>query len=418
MSQRVLILASTTAYQTGDLIAAARTVGAEPIVAQDRCHMLADTWTEPALAIDFRDPDHAVGQLVELAGRTPVHGVVATDEVTSVIAAGVADALGLRRAPMHAARRAADKRQLRQCLAEADVAQPRFELIRRGDDVQAAARAIGFPVVIKPLCLSGSRGVMRADDARDLAGKVARLNALLDDPEVAARAVETDAAEWILVEQFVAGAELAYEGLIEDGDLRCLALFDKPDPLDGPYFAETLYITPSRQDEDVQGAVHQLVARAAGALGIDNGPIHAEIRVGEQPVLLELAARSIGGLCGRVLQFGAGISLAEVVIAHALGVPLSHARAGPRSGGVYMLPVAEAGVLGTIEGVELARVVPGIRDIVITARPGDVLVPLPEGRSYLGFVFADGDSPALVEEALRRAHRELRFTVRKRLSDA
>jgi len=410
---RVLILAATTAYQTDDLVAAAEALGVEPVLAQDRCHILAEDWPKGALAIDFRDPARAARQVIEHCHSRPI---VATDEVTSVIAARLAEALGLRRSPLASAEASADKRRQREILRAARLRQPRFELIAANDDPRAAAARIGYPVVIKPLSLSASRGVMRADDDAQLLERAARLRAIVAAPEVEALATSPDAGDLILIEEFVAGSELAFEGLMSGGRLDCLACFDKPDPLDGPFFAETLYITPSRLPADVLAAVVAEVERAAAALGIDEGPLHAELRLAPAPVVLEVASRSIGGLCGRVLRFGAGVSLEQVVIAHALGRPVSIERSGSAAGGVLMLPVTEPGVLTGVAGVEEARAVPGIRDVVITARVGDVMVPLPEGRSYAGFVFADGASPAEVETSLRVARRRLSFTVARRLA--
>ena len=419
MTQRVLILAATTAYQVDDLTAACRRLGLEPLLGTDRCHVLAEEWPGGALALDFRDPSRAAAQAIAGMGGAPVAGVVATDEKTALIAGLVAARLRLRHAPVEAARAAADKRRFRERMRAAGLPHPAFALVALGDDPRPAARAIGYPVVIKPLHLSASRGVMRADGDQELMARAARLSQLMSDPAVAAIAAEPDAASRFLVEEFVPGGEVAVEGLMAGGALRPLALFDKPDPLDGPTFAETIYVTPSEMPAARQAEVVAAVGAAARAIGLDEGPVHAELRVrpgGEPPVVLELAARSIGGLCGRVLRFGAGISLEEVVIAHASGLdPGELRRAGPPAGGVMMLPVAEAGVLVEVRGVDAARAVPGVRDVVITARAGDHLVPLPEGHAYAGFLFADGDAPGEVVAALRAAAAELSFDVRRLL---
>ena len=124
---------------------------------------------------------------------------------------------------------------------------------------------------------------------------------------------------------------MAVEGLLQGGELEVLAVFDKPDPMDGPFFEETIYVTPSRQPTAVLAAVESTVGRAAAALGLREGPVHAELRIGPSgaATVLELAARSIGGLCARSLRFGAGVSLEEVIIRHALG----HGARGSRPGG-------------------------------------------------------------------------------------
>lgn len=412
----VLLLASTRAYHTDDFLAAAARLGVPCVLGTDRCHVLAELWPEGAQALDFRDPDAAAAAIAELHATRPLAGIVPTDEHTAVIAARAAARLGLPCNPVEAAECAGNKHLLRQRLHAAGLPQPAFLRVPARDDpaagpeteaelAAALARAgLAFPVVIKPLHLSASRGVMRADDPAELHQRLGRLRALLRDPEVTA--LDPGAAASILIERFVPGPELAYEGLLTAGALRTLAIFDKPDPLDGPFFVETIYVMPSRQPGPVQAAIAQAVAAAARAMGLREGPVHAELRLppGGAPVVIELAARTIGGLCARTLRLGAGIALEELVIAHATGRDVSAlATRADAAAGVYMLPVPRPGILRAIHGVDAARAVPGIRDVVITARPGDVLVPLPEGHSYVGFVFAAGPDPGPVTEALRAA---------------
>ena len=413
MARRVLILAATTAYQVDDIAAAARRLAVEPLLGSDRCHVLADVWPAGALALDFRHPDRAAEQVLQHAATQSIHGVVATDEKTALIAALVATRLRLPHASVAAARAASNKARFREAMRGAGLPQPAGEIVPAGADPRPAAERAGYPVVLKPLHLSASRGVMRADGPRELMACAGRLARLLADPAVAA--IDPDAAGHMIVEQFVPGPELAFEGLLAHGQLHPLALFDKPDPLDGPFFAETIYVTPSRLSAREQAAVVDSVARAAEAIGLDEGPVHAELRAPRDrpPVVLELAARSIGGLCGRVLRFGAGISLEEVVVAHAVGIdPGDLARSGEPAGGVMMLPVHEPGVLVEVAGADKARAVPGVRDLVITSRVGDTMVPLPEGHSYAGFLFAAGDAPEDVVASLRAAAARLRFHTR------
>jgi biotin carboxylase len=295
---------------------------------------------------------------------------------------------------------------MREALAGAGLRQPRFAVFEEN----APPASVDFPVVVKPLLCSASRGVIRADDDASFATAWRRLHALLQTP--ALRAVEDPDGHRILVESFVPGAEVALEGILRDGLLTPLALFDKPDPLDGPFFEETIYVTPSRHAATLQRAVERETARACAAIGLRHGPIHAELRLGpDGPVVIEVAARSIGGLCARTLRFGLGAaSLEEIVIASALGRELG---ALDRSGaaGVMMIPIPAGGVLGEVRGVEAARAVPLVEDVQVTARAGEVLVPLPEGAAYLGFLFARGDEPAAVEQALRDAHAQLRFDI-------
>ncbi|HUS63897.1 MAG TPA: ATP-grasp domain-containing protein [Kofleriaceae bacterium] len=417
MVRRVLLLAPTTSYQVDDLRAAAARLGVDALVGTDRCHVLAEDWPQGDVPLDFRDPERAAEQVLAAAAPRGLDGVVATDEVTALIAGLVAARAGLRHAGPAAALAAADKRRFREAARAAGLPHPRYAIVAPGEDPAVAAGTIGYPVVLKPLHLSASRGVMRADDADELAACAARLRRLLDDPAVAVRAADPGAARHLLVEEFLPGPEVALEGLLDGGRLHTLAIFDKPDPLDGPFFAETLYVTPSELPTARQDAIATAVADAARSIGLAEGPVHAELRLGAgAAVVIELAARSIGGLCGRALRFGAGISLEEVVIAHAVGIdPGALTRSGHPASGVAMLPVDRAGVLIAVNGVDEARTVSNVREVVISARSGDVLVPLPEGHAYLGFIFAAGGSPAEVTAALRSARARLDFAVAPRL---
>jgi biotin carboxylase len=408
---RALILVATTSYRTDDFVRAAERLGVDALVGTDRCHVLADEWPRQAfgtLQLELRHVEQAVAQIVDEARARPLDAVVPTDDATAVIAARAAAALGLSGNAPDAAATAGNKARLRAALAAAGVPTPPARVFERDAAPPADAR---FPCVVKPLLLSASRGVIRADDARALAAAWQRLGAMLDTP--AARAADDPDARRILVEPFVPGAEVALEGLLRGGRLHVLALFDKPDPLDGPFFEETIYVTPSRHPRAAQDAIAAVTARAAAAIGLAEGPIHAELRLAPSgPVVIEVAARSIGGLCARTLRFGLGAaSLEELVLAHALGREPPALDRAPGAAGVMMLPIARGGVLREVRGVGAARDVPLVEDVVITARAGEVLVPLPEGASYPGFVFARGDAPAAVEHALREAHRRLEFDV-------
>jgi biotin carboxylase len=298
---------------------------------------------------------------------------------------------------------------MRQCLAAAGVPVPRFRRIALDEPPLRASRGVEYPCVLKPLALSASRGVIRANNADQFIAAFQRIQALLQRDDVS---VAGDAARYLLAEQYVPGLEVALEGLLTKGDLHTLALFDKPDPLEGPFFEETIYVTPSRLPATVQDAIRKASAAACSALGLTEGPVHAELRLNDDgPWVLEVAARSIGGLCSRTLRFGTGLTLEEIILRHALNWPIASLEREQRAAGVMMIPIPRAGRLDGVRGVDDAKAVRHVDDVVISAHAGQTLVPLPEGWQYLGFIFARADAPADVEDALRIAHAQLRFDI-------
>jgi biotin carboxylase len=414
----LLLLVPTTSYRLDDFQAAARRLGVPLVVGSDLCHKVEDVFggLPDQVSLDYRRPERAAEQIGELAARRPIRGIVPASDPTAVIAALAAERLGLPRNPPDAARRAANKHAMRVALRDAGLPVPPFALHDLRGDPEAAARATSYPCVLKPLIFSASRGVIRADDPAGFVAAWRRIAKLLHDTRAERRARDEEEAHEVLVEGFVPGAEVAVEGLLRGGRLELLAMFDKPDPLDGPYFEETIYVTPSRHPPALQREVERITAEGARALGLAEGPLHAELRLPPSgPVILEIAARSIGGLCSRTLRFGAGLTLEEVLVAHAMGLPLEAVRREARASGVMMLPIPRRGVLHGVSGVDAARAVPGVVDVVITAAEGRELVPLPEGDSYLGFLFARGEAPAEVEAALRAAHAALAFEIRPAL---
>ena len=414
----IVLILPQSSYRADDFLSAAARMGLEVITASDRCHVLAEDWTEGSLPLDFTNPADAARKLADdVRGRAP-RAVIGTDDQTAVIAALTAAELGLPHNPPAAVQAARNKAQAREQLRAAGVPVPWFEVAAR-DLPRAALEDLAtrapYPCVVKALALSGSRGVIRADDPAGFQVAFTRVADLLRSPQIGAR--RDPEAGRILVEQFLPGAEVALEGLLTDGRLSVLAVVDKPDPLDGPYFEETLYVTPSRHPEPVQAACAGAVQEAARALGLVHGPVHAELRLtAKGPRILEVAARSIGGLCGRTLRFGVGVSLEELLLRHAIdpgsALPTSRER---RAAGVLMLPIRRGGVLQEVRGIEFAREVPGVTDVVITAHLDEEIVPLPEGASYLGFAFARGDSPAQVEAALREAGSRIEMVVAPKL---
>ena len=390
--KRVLLVAATTGYQVREFAEAARALDVELVLATDRCHILENPWGDDASPVRFEDPEPGIDGL---AKRGPFDGVLAVGDQPACVAAQAAEHLGnLRFHPTEAARAAANKLLAREHFQAAGMRVPGF---RRMPVAEAAAASVRFPCVLKPLDSSASRGVIRANNREEFIKAADRIARMQDGD--------------LLIEDYIPGREFALEGVVTGGSLQTLAIFDKPDPLEGPYFEETIYLTPSRESERVQREIRENAQSGVTALGMTDGPVHAEMRVNDQGVwILEAAARPIGGLCARVLRFAAPFcTLEQLLLRHALGEDVSKAVLAPGSHGVMMIPIPGAGVYRGVEGLEDARGVPGVDDIVITAKEGQELLPLPEGSTYLGFLFFRDGSADLVLDGLRQVHERLRF---------
>ncbi|HEX9036845.1 MAG TPA: ATP-grasp domain-containing protein [Ktedonobacterales bacterium] len=408
--KRLLLLVTPGTYRAEAFIEAARALDVEVVRALDLPPQLADEWDVP-LKTDFSDVEAATRAIISYARVRPLDAIVAVDDSATLLAARASAALGLPHNPPEAAEAARDKGIMRRLMAAGGAPCPVFRRFRLTDDPDTIAQQITFPCVVKPMRLSGSRGVIRADTPEELAAALARLTRIL-----LADGFPEDSTE-ILVEDFIPGVEVALEGLLTNGELHTLALFDKPDPLDGPFFEETIYVTPSRLSEVTQTEISAAVATAARSIGLRDGPVHAELRVNERgPWMLEIAGRSIGGLCSTVLEFGAGMRLEEILLRHALGLDLDSLDRTGVAAGVMMIPIPRAGLLHSVEGIERACATPLVTGVEITARLRAPIIPLPEGASYLGFIFARADDPATAEAALRTAHAHLRFDIRPMLT--
>jgi biotin carboxylase len=400
---RILLLLPTATYRAADFVTTAARLGVDVVVGSEHRQALAGPMGDRAVVVPLAGGDAALDAIAALHDRTPLDAVLAVDDQGVVVAATAAQRLGLRHNPPNAVAATRDKAAMRERLAAASLPQPAYRIVAHGADIASAATEVGYPCVVKPVSRSASQGVIRVDDAIQAAAAGIRI-----------RAIVGDGPEPLLVERFVPGAEVAVEGLLLGGRLEVLAVFDKPDPMDGPFFEETIYVTPSRQPASVLADLEATVARAAAALGLREGPVHAELRIGTAGALmiLELAARSIGGLCARTLRFGAGVSLEEVIIRHALGLGLDGLARETQASGVTMLPIRSAGVLDRVSGQERALAIEGVVGVEITIASGRAVVPLPEGDRYLGFVFARGPTAQDVEDALRRAEACLEVRLR------
>ena len=390
--KRVLLVAATTGYQVREFADAAGALGVQLVLATDRCHILENPWGDDAAPVRFEDPEPGIEAL---AARGPFDGILAVGDRPACVAAQAAEHLGnLRFHPVEAARAAANKLLSRERFRASGMLVPAFRRMRLGD---ADPDIFRFPCVLKPLDSSASRGVIRANNSEEFLAAAERIARMQDGD--------------ILVEDYIPGREFALEGVVTAGKLQTLAIFDKPEPLEGPYFEETIYLTPSREPNNAQQRIRETAQAAVTALGLQDGPVHAEMRVNDQGVwILEAAARPIGGLCARVLRFEPPqCRLERLLLRHALGEDVSSATLAPGSHGVMMIPIPHAGVYRGVQGLEDARRVPGVEDIVITAKEGQEMLPLPEGSTYLGFLFFRAPSDDLVLSGLREAHRYLRF---------
>lgn len=462
---RIILLASARTYRNHPFLEAAKRLGLEVVKGRDVPLPMLNK-IDRGLPLDYRDIRKSTEAIVRYTEKTPVCAIIGLDDSGTLLAANASAALGLPHNSPQAALAARNKYVMRQRFAEAGVPSPNFRLYGANDDpeiiadeiqsaterglvqrphpfggetwfrtlrasssttgadastaaspanafarsasaqhaapsAQGANGGVRYPCVLKPTTLSGSRGVMRADGPEEFVQRFERLRRILFG----------ERCEEVLVEDYIPGIEVSVEGLLDGGRLQVLALFDKPDPLEGPFFEETIYVTPSRLPPETQSAIFEATAKAAAALGLHTGPIHAELRVNERgPWLLEVAARSIGGMCSKTLRFGTDMSLEELILRQALGMEIDTQRE-KRAGGVMMIPIPQAGLLRAMHGEEEARAVPLIESIEITASLNYPLLPLPEGDSYFGFIFARGETPESVEAALREAHRKLRFDI-------
>jgi hypothetical protein len=420
MGGRVLLVASKTGYQVREFYGAAERLGIELTLVTDRCHILEDPWGDHAAAVQFEQPEAGIEAL---EARGPFDGIVAAGDQPAGVAAKIADRLKLRFHSIESVRAASDKYATRERFRAAGMNVPSY-----GFDAP-----VNFPCVLKPLHLSASRGVIRANNPQEFAGAHARIRKMIGE-------------EPVLVEDFIPGREFALEGIVTDGRLQTLAIFDKPDPLDGPFFEETIYLTPSGESREVQQSIEGAAQNAVSALGLTHGPVHAEMRINPRGVwMLEAAARPIGGLCSRILRFASPrraddrflssasaraetghtnrwpvphsleSSLEDLLLQHALGGDISAALLAPGAHGVMMIPIPAEGVYSGVHGLEKARETADIESVEITAKEGQYLAPLPEGQSYLGFIFSRASSQDRVDRALLHAHSCLRFRMTKAL---
>lgn len=418
--KRLLLFASKLGYQTRSFEDAARKLSVQLVYVTDRCGQLEDPWGDQAIPVHFESPERAAYKVIESVRRQDdVSGILALGDRPAAAAAYAARGLGIPYNHPAAVEACRSKLRMREVFRDAGLRVPWFRGFPIAPVPEPTLLGIPFPCVLKPLSLSASQGVMRANHREEFIAAAARLRQLLESAET--RGTREPKLDQMIVEGYIPGREVAVEGLLTDGTLRILAIFDKPDPLEGPYFEETIYVTPSRLPEETQREIEQCARDATRALGLSHGPIHAEFRINDAGVWpIEVAPRPIGGLCARALCFSSSgtdgpMGLEELLLRHALSLPGCDTPRETAASSVMMIPVPQSGLLENISGEEAARATPGITELAITARLHDYIAAWPEGSSYLGFLFAKGSTAEEVETAIREAHRKLRFTITQRL---
>jgi hypothetical protein len=418
-SKRLLLFTAKLGYQTRSFEEAARKLAVELIYVTDRCHQLEDPWGDRAIPVHFETPEEAAYTVIEALKDQDVSAILALGDRPVVAAAYAARGFGLLGNHPAAVEACRNKLRMREIFGDAGFRVPWFRKVPLHPTPEPALLGMSYPCVLKPLSLSASQGVVRANSREEFRTAAGRIQRLLDSPEI--RATREPNLNHLIVEGYIPGREVAVEGLLSDGVLRVLAIFDKPDPLEGPYFEETIYVTPSRLPGSQQLAIENCARESVRALGLTHGPIHAEFRINEQGVWpLEVAPRPIGGLCSRALGFSLNgqdgpIELEELLLRHALELPGADSPRENSASGVLMIPVPKSGIFEGVSGEEAARSVTGISEVLITARLHDYIAAWPEGSSYLGFLFARENDPQEVERAIRAAHQKLIFTITPRL---
>lgn len=408
---RVLILIPTASYRAHDFMAAANSLDIEVIIGSDRRQALSKLLPDTSLALNLQKPESSLKKVKEFAQRRPLSAIVGVDEETVILAAMASEVLGLSYNGVSSVRATRNKYLMRQKMAQAGLLSPKFQVISTDTDPKKLAEEFDYPLVLKPTFLSASQGVIRANQPDEFVDAFHQIRKIICDPSNKKKSLETN--NQILVEDYIPGTEVAVEGILVNGKFKLFAVFDKPDPLEGPYFIETIYVTPSRYPKGIQVEIVEITVDALSALGLTTGPVHAEMRINEEGIwILEIAARSIGGLCSRTLKFNNGISLEELILSHAIGDNIRQIEREEKAAGVMMMPVPKMGILKEVKNIDSAKKIPGIENILITIAPEQKLEPLPLGSKYLGFIFARGETPEFVENSIRKAHKKIEVVIK------
>ena len=405
---RLLLIAPEASYHTAPFQAAGRRLGIEVMVASEGRFPVVPGQSV-GLRVNFSDTSRSLRLIEALYRETPFDGVIGTDDGTLELATVVATKFGLNTNPPLSTKISRRKDRSRVVQRDFGLRTPWFiSAAVCGQGEPEVPSSVSYPCVAKPVTLSASRGVIRANNDQELVAALSRISKIIES-------AGPEHPRVVLIEEYIPGMEYVVEGLLDSGNWRTMAIFGKPEPLEGPFFEETIYIAPPGLGFDVEKKILDTVRATCEAYGLEHGPVHAECRINEDGVwLIELAPRTIGGKCSRIFQLGTGQALEDIVILNALGRPAPF-RSPAGVIGLMMIPVPGPGIVRRVEGIEAARCVDHIEEIEIDVKPGQQLVPWPEGSSYPGFIFARGSSEHLVTEALKTAHRALRFVIAPQL---
>ncbi len=400
--KRLLLISNHNSYRIAPYIKAATRLGLSVTIASEGKHSLV-TEVANGLHLDFNAPDEAVKQIVEQHNREAFSGILGSDDQTVALAARAAEALSLPHNPPQAAQCTQRKDLARASLSLAGCPVPLNCLLDLSLPVEKQMAGLPWPCVLKPLAMSASRGVIRADNEQQFLDACQTLR-----PILASAANEFEQSH-ILIEAYIDGIEIAYEGYLDNGKLHTITVFDKPDPLVGPYFEETIYVTPSSLNDKLLAKLEDILQKACDAYQLRTGPVHAECRIDRDNNIwiLEIASRTIGGDCARVLD-SENFNIEELAILLATGQPVSVSQPD-YARGVMMIPVRQKGLLKRVEGLLAARNTEHIDKVDIIIRQGHELIPLPEGNQYLGYIFAHAETTDKVVAAIRQAYAQLNF---------
>jgi len=357
MAKRTVLYIYADADTPLDPLVTAHKMELSVVMVSSERHAWPQDLVDGSIETDIFDVSASVSTVKEFARTRAVHGVVAFDDKSVPTAAAIANSLGLPGNPYEAAYAARNKYLMRTKFQTHGLPGPRFGLATAIEEAERLVeRKIGYPAV--------------------------------------------------------EGTEVTVDGLIRDRDATVLAIFDKPEPLVGPFFEETIYTTPSRYPEQIQKAATAMAEEGIAALGLTSGPFHAELRLTpDGPRLLEIAARRIGGICSSMFAYSLGIDFNELIFKVALGDPYEIHRSKRRPSGVMMIPVPAKGLLVQVEGIETARNVEGVLDVTLRVRPGDMILTFPEQSCYIGFILAVGENPEQVQDTLLLAHSKLKLVI-------